>query len=257
MENNILNTLKKAYNNEGLKDKFFNVIFLYDTKEGQRFDLFLLLLICLSVLCIIFDSLKPLFIYDLLEWIFTFIFTIEYVVRIWCSKNAKKYIFGFWGMIDFLAVIPTYLLFFNFTTDYIHYIMVLRILRVVRIVGIMHVFAYTRAAYIMQKGIRRSLPKILIFLLYVMIFVTMSGTLMYVVEGVLANTPNENFSNIPESIYWAIVTVTTVGYGDIVPQTIGGKFISSFMMLIGYALIAVPTGIVASEITKGNMSVEE
>ena len=153
-----------------------------------------------------------------------------------------------------MCTINPHNMFFNFATDYLHYIIVLRILRVVRIVSIMHVFAYTKAAYIMQKGLRNSFPKVLVFLLYVLIFVTMSGTLMYVVEGVLSDNPN--FDNIPESIYWAIVTVTTVGYGDIVPQSIGGRVIASLMMLIGYALIAVPTGIVASEITKGNMRSE-
>ena len=256
---NIDKQIKEEYPDVDLqtvKNDVYNVIFNYDTKRGQKFDLILLFLIFLSVLCIIFHSVDPFPAYMTIEWIFTILFTIEYGVRIWCNKNAKRYIFSFWGIIDFLAIIPTYLLFFNFATDYLHYIIVLRILRVVRIVSIMHVFAYTKAAYIMQKGLRNSFPKVLVFLLYVLIFVTMSGTLMYVVEGVLSDNPNPDFDNIPESIYWAIVTVTTVGYGDIVPQSIGGRVISSIMMLVGYALIAVPTGIVASEITKGNLKSE-
>ncbi|MFY9152441.1 MAG: ion transporter, partial [Prolixibacteraceae bacterium] len=175
-------------------------------------------------------------IFQATEWALTIIFTIEYVLRIWISKKPVSYIFSFWGLIDFLSVLPTYLsLFF---VGY-HYLLVVRIFRLLRIFRILKLVRFNREAQVLITSLRTSLYKISIFLMAVIAIVTFLGTIMYVVEG-----GKEGFTSIPQSIYWAIVTVTTVGYGDLVPHTVLGKIISSIAMIIGYAIIAVPTGII-------------
>ncbi len=172
----------------------------------------------------------------LMEWILTTIFTIEYLLRIWISPKRMKYIFSFWGAIDLLSILPTYLSLF---LGGYHYLLVVRIFRLLRVFRIFKMARFSAEAKILREALRSSLHKIGIFLMAVIAIVVILGTIMYVVEG-----GKEGFTSIPQSIYWAIVTVTTVGYGDMVPHTIVGKFISSIAMITGYAIIAVPTGIV-------------
>lgn len=223
------------------REKLHKIIFETDTKAGKRFDIVLLWLILFSVFVVMIESI-PEFgtnhsgIFQATEWILTIIFTIEYLLRIWISQKSVSYIFSFWGLIDFLSVLPTYLsLFF---IGY-HYLLVVRIFRLLRIFRILKLVRFNREAQVLVTALRTSIYKISIFLMAVVAIVTFLGTIMYVVEG-----GKDGFTSIPQSIYWAIVTVTTVGYGDLVPHTVLGKFISSFAMIIGYAIIAVPTGII-------------
>jgi len=182
-----------------------------------------------------------------MEWAFTIIFTIEYLIRIWIAKSASKYIFSFYGIIDLLAILPTFIGLFILNT---HGLIVLRALRLLRMFRIFKLTRYLNASYIIMDALRRSKAKISVFLFAVIMVVLVIGTLMYMIEG------GENgFTSIPRSVYWAIVTLTTVGYGDISPQTALGQFIASIVMILGYAIIAVPTGIVTSELSR-NKSVK-
>lgn len=223
------------------REKLYKIIFETDTKAGKQFDIVLLWLILFSVFVVMIESIpefgtKLSGIFQVTEWALTIIFTIEYFLRIWISHKPVSYIFSFWGLIDFLSVLPTYLsLFF---IGY-HYLLVVRIFRLLRIFRILKLVRFNREAQVLVTSLRGSLYKISIFLMAVIAIVTFLGTIMYVVEG-----GKEGFSSIPQSIYWAIVTVTTVGYGDLVPHTVLGKMISSVAMIIGYAIIAVPTGII-------------
>lgn len=230
-----------------LRDKTYKVIFETDTKAGKNFDVALLYLILCSVLLVMFDSVPEYSlrygqIFVVLEWCLTVVFSIEYILRIWSSKKPLSYIFSPWGIIDLLSIIPTYLSLL--LTGY-HYLLVVRIFRLLRVFRILKLARFTEESAILLKALRASSYKISIFLFAVVAIVVMLGTLMYVIEG-----GEQGFTSIPQSIYWAIVTITTVGYGDMVPQTIIGKFISSIAMIIGYAIIAVPTGIVTVEMSK-------
>lgn len=224
-----------------LRRKLHIVVFGTSTKAGRRFDVFLLWIILFSVLVVMLESF-PEFgdrytrTFFVVEWIMTGIFTIEYLLRIWISPRPLKYIFSFWGVIDMLSILPTYLsLFF---VGY-HYLLVVRIFRLLRVFRILKLARFSSEARFLREALKSSRHKIGIFLMAVVAIVTILGTIMYVVEG-----GKEGFTSIPQSIYWAVVTVTTVGYGDLVPHTIIGKFISSIAMITGYAIIAVPTGIV-------------
>lgn len=182
--------------------------------------------------------------YLYVEIVFTVLFTIEYFVRIYISPKPLKYIFSFWGLIDFLSVIPTYLSLIFIGS---HYLLVVRILRLLRVFRILRLVRFNKESAYLMSALKSSGYKIGIFLMSVLFLVTILGTVMYVVEGGQAG-----FVSIPQSIYWAIVTVTTVGYGDLVPHTVLGKFISSFAMMLGYAIIAVPTGIVTVEMSRSS-----
>jgi voltage-gated potassium channel len=181
----------------------------------------------------------------ILEWIFTIFFTIEYIVRIWVERKPINYIFGFYGLIDLMAIIPTYLsLFFTGSS----YLVVIRAIRLLRVFRILKLTRQLGEAQLLSKALLASRYKITVFLGAVVALVVIMGTLMYLIEG------GENgFTSIPRSIYWAIVTITTVGYGDIAPQTILGQFFAAILMLMGYAIIAVPTGIVTAEMTASEM----
>lgn len=229
------------------REKIREIIFGYNTKAGRLFDIILLIAIILSVIGVILITNKKIEseygkILNFLEWSFTILFTIEYALRIYCTNNKKRYIFSFMGIIDFLAIIPTYLMFIY---PPIRYLIDIRIIRLIRIFRVFKLSSYLRGAYTMQIALRSSRPKIIVFLLSVSIVVVVVGTLMYIIEG-----PANGFENIAESIYWAIITLTTVGYGNIVPATAFGKVLASFIMILGYAIIAVPTGIVSAELTK-------
>jgi len=233
------------------KEKLHTIVFGTDTKAGKRFDLFLLWVILFSVLVVMLESIPELRnrlykAFFTTEWIFTIVFSIEYLTRIWISPKRFKYLFSFWGIIDLLSILPTYL---SLVLPGYHYLLVVRIFRLLRIFRILKLARFNREAQILIIALKASLYKISIFLLAVLAIVTFMGTIMYVVEG-----GQQGFTSIPQSIYWAIVTVTTVGYGDMVPHTVLGKVISSFVMMMGYAIIAVPTGIVTVEMSKTALS---
>lgn len=232
----------------------FNIIFKSDTKLGLLFDLILLVLILLSTFIVMMESvsvfdakLHSLFIF--LEIIITIFFTIEYVLRIVTIRNKKSYIFSFFGIIDFLAILPFYLsLFFPITK----YFLILRMLRMLRVFRILNLLDFMNDGYLIVRALKHSSRKIYIFLLFLVIFCVIVGSLMFMVEG-----HREGFESIPQSIYWAVVTITAVGYGDVSPVTPLGKFLSILLMLSGYSIIAVPTGIVTAEMRKKRQNLEK
>jgi len=225
-----------------LRDKVHEVIFGTDSKAGKAFDVALLWIIVISVVAVVIESVPGISnknprLFTVIEWILTLIFTVEYALRIWSSNNSKKYIFSFWGVIDLLSVIPSYLSLFLTGA---HVFLIVRILRLLRIFRILKLTRYSSEATVLAVALKKSRHKISVFLLFVVLIIFIMGTLMYVVEG-----ETNGFTSIPESVYWCVVTITTVGYGDIVPKTVLGKFISSVAMILGYAIIAIPTGIVS------------
>ena len=223
------------------------VIFEADTPAGKGFDVLLIVSILASVAVVMLDSISTVRLhYDTLlyaiEWLFTLIFTIEYILRLMCVGRPLKYAVSFYGVVDLLAIIPTYLSLFLPGSQYL---LVIRILRILRIFRILKLVPYLGEARRLMKALRASGRKIAVFIYTVLTLVVIFGSLMYVIEGGV-----NGFSSIPRSIYWAIVTLTTVGYGDISPQTILGQALASMVMILGYAIIAVPTGIVSVEISQ-------
>jgi len=236
------------------KKKLQEVIFGYTTRAGKQFDIILLTAILISVISVMLDSDKNIHkqygsILLIIEWGFTVFFTVEYALRIYCSENKKKYILSTMGIIDLLSIIPTYLTIFYAP---IGSLIDIRILRLIRIFRIFQLSKYLRSGHTMQIALRSSRPKIIVFILYISLIVVILGTLMYIIEG-----QQNGFDNIPKSIYWAVVTLTTVGYGDVVPLTTLGKTVAVFIMMLGYAIIAVPTGIVSSEMSKNRKNKEQ
>ena len=232
---------------KSIREKSRRIVFESDTRAGRLFDLVLLWLIMASILVVVLESVASIrvehgVLIHALEWAFTVIFTIEYFIRIYSSRNPLKYIFSFYGFIDLIAVIPTYLsLFFPGT----QYLVVIRAFRLLRVFRILKLSRFLLEGTILRNALRGSLHKITVFVMSVLTLVTIIGTLMYLIEG-----ENGGFTSIPVSIYWAIVTVTTVGYGDISPVTPFGQFLASILMIIGYGIIAVPTGIVSVEMAR-------
>lgn len=228
------------------KSRLAHIVFEHDDRASKNFDLIVLLLILASLLVVILDSepyLNERYHHEfyILEWVFTSLFTIEYVLRLWLSRNKLGYVFSFYGLVDLLAIIPTFLSLFLVNTQFL---VVIRGLRLLRVVRILKLGRYMREAETLKAALRNSRTKIQLFVGTVLTIVLIAGTLMFIVEG-----PESGFTSIGVSMYWAIVTLTTVGYGDITPLTPIGKFLSSVIMLLGYAIIAVPTGIVSSELT--------
>lgn len=226
------------------KRQLFRVIFKADTKSGKTFDMLLLLLILISTFIIMMESVA---IFDaklhrtfvVLEIIITLIFSVEYVLRILTVRNKRAYLFSFFGIIDFLAILPFYLSLFIPITKYF---LILRMLRMLRVFRVFNLLDFMNDGYYIVTALKNSSRKIYIFLLFLMIFSVIVGSMMFMVEG-----HREGFESIPQSVYWAVVTVTTVGYGDVSPGTPFGKFLSVLLMLAGYSIIAVPTGIVTAE----------
>ena len=236
------------------KERLREVIFGYRTKSGKIFDIVLLAIIIISVIGVMLDSDKSIHqkygnLLLTAEWIFTIFFTLEYILRIYCSRSKKKYILSTMGILDLLSIIPTYLVVFYAP---IGSLIDIRIMRLIRIFRIFQLSKYLRSGHTMQIALRSSRPKIIVFILYISLIVVILGTLMYIIEG-----QQNGFENIPKSIYWAVVTLTTVGYGDVVPLTTLGKTVSVFIMMLGYAIIAVPTGIVSSEFSKNRKDEEQ
>ena len=231
------------------KEKVHEVIYEADTKVGKIFDVALLIVILASLVLVVLDSVEQISLryhslFVTLEWTITVFFTIEYILRVISIKKAKNYIFSFYGIVDFLSTIPLYVSLIFAGSGALLSLRALRLLRVFRIFKLVR---YSGAGSNVAVALRNSVPKILIFLYSVVIISFIAGTIMYIVEG-----PEHGYTSIPRGIYWAIVTLTTVGFGDIHPVTPLGQFIATIIMLLGYGVIAVPTGIVSAEMAKEN-----
>jgi voltage-gated potassium channel len=231
----------------GWRHRVHEIVFESETTAGRAFDVTVIGLILLSVAAVMLESLKgvrDVFGPELLiaEWSFTILFTFEYILRLLAVKRPFRYALSFYGIVDLIAILPTYLSLFIPGTQFF---LTIRILRLLRIFRILKLAEYTSASRIITSALMASRKKIFVFLVAVLTVVTVVGSLMYVVEG-----EEHGFTDIPTSIYWAIVTLTTVGYGDLSPQTALGKFFASMVMILGYGIIAVPTGIVTAELTR-------
>jgi voltage-gated potassium channel len=229
------------------KERVYKVIFEADTKLGKAFDIALLWLILLSLFAVSLESMEDFNskygdILVATEWILTGLFSLEYILRVYSMPKSSKYVFSFFGLVDLLAILPAYLGIFITGA---HSLVVIRSIRILRIFRLLKLSRYVGEAEILKKALVSSKQKITIFLLVVLTIVIFMGAVMYMVEG-----KENGFDSIPKGMYWAIVTMTTVGYGDLVPQTDLGKFLASFLMIMGYAIIAVPTGIVTAELTE-------
>lgn len=228
-----------------LRKKIYGIIFGTETSAGKSFDIILLWLIILSVTVVVLESVSSLreSYHDLfmdLEWVFTIVFTVEYLLRIYTTPKPLKYITSFYGIIDLLAIVPSYLgLLFDTTT----FLLTIRALRLLRIFRVFKLGRYLKEAAVLVKALQESFNKIVVFFGVVLTLVLILGSFLYLIEG-----EENGFTSIPQSIYWAIVTITTVGYGDIAPATVLGKILASIAMLMGYSIIAVPTGIISVEI---------
>ncbi len=234
---------------EEIKKKMHRVIFEADTPGGRAFDVIILILIVISVLTLMMESVEGFnteyaSLLKSVEWLVTVLFTIEYALRIYVLKKPWRYIFSFWGVVDFLATIPSYVALFYGGANYL---VVLRALRLIRVFRIMDLGPYIGEAHNLSTALKASRAKILVFLLAVITLSIVLGTVMFWVEGA-----ENGFTSIPKSVYWTIVTLTTVGYGDIAPQTSWGQLIASIVMVMGYGIIAVPTGIVSAEYTQAS-----
>ena len=231
------------------QEKLFEIIYEADTKVGKLFDVVLLWLIIASIALVMMESVRD---YDqkyhdffnISEWIITILFTIEYILRIVSVKKPKKYIFSFYGIIDLLSTAPKYL---SLIIGGGHYLAAIRALRLLRVFRILKLARYVGATDNLSKALKASRFRILVFISAVLVICIIIGTLMYLIEG-----DQSGFTSIPRGVYWAIVTLTTVGYGDIAPQTAFGQFLASMVMILGYGIIAIPTGIVTAEFTKLN-----
>ena len=231
-------------NNQDWRQRLYVMVFQSDTPAGRRFDTTLLLIIMASLVVVILDSINSIhrnYADQLayIEWGFTFVFAVEYGLRLYCSPKPLRYAFSFYGLVDLLAIVPGILAIYYSDAQYL----LIRIIRMLRIFRILKLVPYLSQANYLLSALRGSKQKIIVFLVGVSTLVTVFGTLMYVVEG-----PENGFTSIPVSIYWAIVTLTTVGYGDIVPKTVPGQIISAMVMITGYSIIAVPTGIFTAEL---------
>jgi len=229
------------------QEKLHTIIYEADTRSGKLFDQLLLAAIAGSLIVVMLDTVESVhrpyghILYGL-EWFFTILFTVEYIARIVAVTKPRKYIFSFYGLVDLVAIIPTYL---SILLPGSQYLMSIRALRLIRVFRVLKLTRYLGEASELRRALRMSRPKITVFLVVVLTVTIINGTLMFLIEG-----PANGFTSIPKSIYWAIVTLTTVGYGDMAPHTPIGQFIASLIMILGYGIIAIPTGIVTSEITR-------
>ena len=229
---------------EGLRHRIHEIIFEADTTAGKLFDLVLIFSILVSVLAVLLDSVAWIRVEHgrtlyAVEWFFTILFTIEYLLRVYSVERPMAYTRSFFGVIDLLAILPTYL---SVVLPGTQYLLVIRVLRVLRVFRVLKLAAYVGATQDLMEAMGAARSKITVFFFFVITLVTVLGSLMYLVEGA-----GSGFTSIPKAIYWSIVTLTTVGFGDITPQTGLGQFFSAIVMILGYAVIAVPTGIVSAE----------
>jgi voltage-gated potassium channel len=229
-----------------LKLKLHEIIFEADTPTGRLFDIVLLISILASVAIVLMESVPTLnqrygTLFYALEWLFTIIFTIEYILRIYVVARPTRYIFSFYGLVDLISILPTYLSFFIAGSQHL---LVIRALRLLRLFRIFKLGSFLSQGRLIMTALKNSIPKIAVFLAFILVLVTIIGSIMHLIEAGV----NHQFDSIPRSIYWAIVTLTTVGYGDITPNSNAGQFLSAIVMLLGYAILVVPTGIVSSEI---------
>lgn len=236
---------------QSIKQRLYSIIFESDTAKGKLFDRTIIGLILISLLVVILDSVESIskrfdYFFTALEWTFTILFTIEYVARLYCAPQRLKYAFSFYGLIDLLSVIPTYL---ALLFPELHSLLDIRVLRLIRVFRIFKLTEYYSEYKDLTMAISASKKKIFVFLSLVSMAVLVMGTLMYVVEGA-----ENGYTSIPVGIYWAITTMTTVGFGDITPKTDLGRFLSSIMMLLGWGVLAVPTGIVTAEMATAKKS---
>ena len=232
---------KELLNREYLRDTLFNT----DHPVGRTFDLVVIVAIALSLLIAFVESsplLPPMgkLVLEVMEYLLTVLFTFEYAARVYCAESRRSYVLSFFGIIDLLAILPPYLSFF---LPGARYMLMLRSIRFIRIFRIFRLFAFINEGFLLLKALEKSLHKISVYFLFVLILVICLGTMMFIVES---GQPNSAFTDIGTSIYWAVVTMTTVGYGDITPVTVVGRFLSAFVMLLGYTIIAIPTGIVSA-----------
>ena len=231
--------------NNDWRQRLYVMVFQSDTVAGRRFDGILLLIILASLVIVMLDSIDQIHqhyanVLAYIEWGFTLIFLIEYGLRLYCSPKPLRYAFSFYGLVDLLAIVPGVLAIYYSDAQYL---LIVRIVRMLRIFRVLKLGTYLRQANYLLAALRGSKQKIIVFLVTVSTLVTVFGTLMYVIEG-----PEHGFTSIPKGIYWAIVTLTTVGFGDIVPKTPVGQMLSSLVMITGYSIIAVPTGIFTAEL---------
>jgi voltage-gated potassium channel len=248
MNNSVDNETDKEHDiNIALKERLYSTIFGHNTPEGRLFDIALIYIILISVLAVLLDSVSVLSVpysvyFRTIEWTLTIFFTIEYGLRIYCSPNRWRYIFSYYGIVDLLSIIPSYLSLF---ISGVSYLLIIRLLRVLRIFRVLKLVRYLSEMNVLARALLHSRRKILIFFTAVLVLTTIFGSLMFLIEG-----PENGFTSIPKSIYWTIVTITTVGYGDITPQTILGQMVAALVMLTGYSIIAVPTGIFTAQMSQ-------
>lgn len=229
-----------------MRHKVYVIIFNSNTPAGKLFDVVLLWSIIASILLVVVESMQGLpqmakQVFTVLEYAFTFFFTLEYLCRIYCSPKAKEYALSFFGIVDLLSTLPLYIGWFF---GPVRYLMVVRTFRLIRVFRVFKLFSFLEEGDNLLRSLVLSSRKIMVFFLFVVIMVISMGTIMYMVEG---SIPGTEFKDIPTSIYWAVVTMTTVGYGDIAPVTPVGRFLSAIIMLMGYTIMAVPTGIVSAQ----------
>ena len=237
---------QRFMHNDALRRRLYITIFQSDTPLGKAFDVALLWCIVLSILIVVVESTRgiPILskqVFTVLEYVFTFFFTLEYLLRLYCSPQPRKYAFSFFGIVDLLSTLPLYL---GWIFGSVRYLMVVRTFRLIRVFRVFKLFSFLEEGDLLLRSLMLSSRKIMVFFLFMVIMVISMGTLMYMVEGNVKGTP---FTDIPTSIYWAVVTMTTVGYGDIAPVTPVGRFLSAIIMLMGYTILAVPTGIVSAQ----------
>ena len=240
-----MNPLKAAGEPGSLRSKTYRVIFLHDTPLGKTFDVVLILAILASVAVVMVESVQSIqaehgALLRALEWVFTILFTVEYVLRLWCVDRPSRYAWSFFGIVDLLAVLPSYL---SLIIPGGQVFSVIRILRVIRVFRVLKLAQFVGEADLLFAALRAARFKITVFLISVISIVVVMGSIMYLVEG-----PEAGFTSIPEGVYWGIVTLTTVGYGDIAPLTPFGQTLAAMVMILGYGIIAVPTGIVTAEL---------
>lgn len=241
--------MKEQQPNNSIRHRLHEIIYEADTRAGKIFDVVLLIAILASIVLVMLESVRSFdakyhYFLDISEWVITILFSIECIIRIFSIKKPLKYIFSFYGIIDLLSTIPKYL---SLILVGSHNLAALRALRLLRVFRILKLARYIGASNRLLVALKASKAKIAVFLFFIVIICIILGTIMYMIEG-----EENGFTSIPRSVYWAIVTLTTVGYGDIAPNTPIGQFIASIIMILGYGIIAIPTGIVTSEMTKAN-----